>query len=42
MAAEESRKKEIFTYEAPWDLYGMGWAVRPDQKFRLALGSFIE
>jgi WD repeat-containing protein 68 len=41
--AEEPKKKgEIFTYEAPWDLYGMGWGVRPDQRFRLALGSFIE
>jgi WD repeat-containing protein 68 len=42
MAAEETRKKEIHTYEAPWDLYGMSWSIRPDQKFRLALGSFIE
>lgn len=32
----------IYKYEAPWTIYGMHWSVRPDQKFRLALGSFIE
>eukprot|EP00741_Cyanophora_paradoxa_P018378 tig00000204_g17745.t1 len=38
----EAKKKEIYTYEAQWPIYGMNWSVRPDQKFRLALGSFIE
>jgi len=36
------RKKEIYTYQAPWTIYGMNWTVRADQKFRLALGSFME
>ncbi len=47
-------KKEIYTHEvlifawcfqrgqAPWLIYGMNWSVRPDQKFRLAIGSFVE
>jgi WD repeat-containing protein 68 len=35
-------KKEIYTYEAPFLLYGMNWSTRPDKKFRLAVGSFIE
>jgi len=35
-------KKEIYTYEAPWLIYGMNWSVRPDKKFRLAVGSFVE
>jgi len=35
-------KKEIYTYEAPWLIYGMDWSVRPDKKFRLAIGSFVE
>jgi WD repeat-containing protein 68 len=35
-------KKEIFTYQAPWLLYGMNWSIRPDRKFRLALSSFLE
>ena len=39
---KEQKKKEIYTYEAPWQIYGMNWSVRPDQKFRLAVGSFIE
>ena len=37
-----AEKKEIYTYEAPWLIYGMNWSVRPDKKFRLAVGSFVE
>ena len=37
-----SRKKEIYTYEAPWLIYGMNWSNRRNKPFRLALGSFIE
>lgn len=47
--ADESRdkpkRKEIYTYEAPWHIYGMNWAVRTDHAergFRVAIGSFIE
>jgi hypothetical protein len=40
------KRKEIYTYEAPWMIYGMNWSVRDaelsEYKFRLALGSFIE
>ena len=32
----------IHKYKAPWQIYGMHWSIRPDKKFRLALGSFIE
>mmetsp|Transcript_54481 Transcript_54481/g.129789 ORF Transcript_54481/g.129789 Transcript_54481/m.129789 type:complete len:118 (+) Transcript_54481:155-508(+) len=39
---EAKKKEEIFTYNAPWDIYGMNWSVRPDRRFRLAIGSFIE
>lgn len=38
----EKRRKEIYTYQAPWTVYGLNWSCRPDQKFRLAIGSFIE
>lgn len=37
-----TEKKEIYTYEAPWLIYGMSWSRRADQKFRLAIGSFVE
>jgi len=43
--AEESgptERKEIYTYEAPWTIYGLNWSVRPDKPFRLAIGSFME
>lgn len=36
------KRKEIYKYEAPWTVYSMNWSVRPDKRFRLALGSFIE
>ena len=36
------KKKEIYTHEASWPIYGMSWSVRPDYKFRVAIGSFIE
>lgn len=34
--------KEIYKYEAPWTVHAMNWTVRPDKRFRLALGSFVE
>lgn len=42
MTACENKKKEIYTYDAPWVVYAMNWSVRASQKFRLAIGSFIE
>eukprot|EP00050_Salpingoeca_kvevrii_P005978 m.286770 g.286770 ORF g.286770 m.286770 type:complete len:337 (+) comp11637_c0_seq1:34-1044(+) len=38
----ESKKGELFSYQAPWPIYGMNWSQRPSQPFRLAVGSFIE
>ena len=35
-------KKEIHTYQAEWNIYGMGISEKPDSCFRFALGSFIE
>jgi len=36
------KRKEIYKYEAPWTVYSMNWSIRPDKRFRLALGSFME
>ncbi|KAK3866613.1 hypothetical protein Pcinc_027869 [Petrolisthes cinctipes] len=36
------KRKEIYKYSAPWTLYSMNWSVRPDKRFRLAVGSFVE
>lgn len=41
-AEEPPKRAEIYTYEAPWPIYGMNWSVRSDKKFRVAIGSFIE
>jgi DDB1- and CUL4-associated factor 7 len=38
----EIPKKEIYTYQAPWTVYSQSWSQRMDQKFRLAIGSFLE
>eukprot|EP00727_Mastigamoeba_balamuthi_P011901 m51a1_g7333 hypothetical protein (360) ;mRNA; r:184967-186321 len=33
---------DVRTYTAPWPVHSVGWSVRPDHPFRLALGSFVE
>eukprot|EP01100_Stratorugosa_tubuloviscum_P009618 TRINITY_DN402_c0_g2_i1.p1 TRINITY_DN402_c0_g2~~TRINITY_DN402_c0_g2_i1.p1 ORF type:complete len:331 (-),score=131.87 TRINITY_DN402_c0_g2_i1:80-1072(-) len=38
----DSKKKEIYSYKANWLIYGMNWSIKPDQPFRLAIGSFLE
>uniref|UniRef100_A0A915HXZ6 Uncharacterized protein n=1 Tax=Romanomermis culicivorax TaxID=13658 RepID=A0A915HXZ6_ROMCU len=40
--SSQSKRKEIYRYEAPWTAYAMNWSQRPDKKFRLAISSFIE
>lgn len=44
MSKEESKQKEIYTYDAPWPVYAINWSVRSDprHKYRLAIGSFLE
>lgn len=36
------KKKEIYTYKAPWTTFSMGWCRRPDTQYRIAVGSYIE
>lgn len=38
----DGKKKEIYTYDAPWVVYAANWSVRASHRFRLAIGSFIE
>lgn len=38
----QNKRKEIYRYVAPWTVYAMNWSIRPDKRFRLALGSFVE
>lgn len=37
-----NKKKEIFTYDAPWTVYTMAWKRHPAGRFHLAIGSFME
>ncbi|KJE92746.1 WD-repeat protein GhTTG1 [Capsaspora owczarzaki ATCC 30864] len=40
MSTVESRRKEVYTYKAPWSVYTLNWSNR--QRYRLAVGSFLE
>lgn len=35
MGDPKDKKKEIYTYEAPWPIYGMNWSSRGDKPYRL-------
>ena len=39
---DNSKRKEIYTYDAQWDTYSLGWSARCTHPFRLAVGSFIQ
>lgn len=39
---ETPKRKEIYTYTAPWTTYAMAWSRRPDGRFKMAVGSYIE
>lgn len=41
MSSTAGKRKEIYKYLAPWPLYSMNWSVRPDKRFRLALGRWV-
>lgn len=36
------KRKEIYKHEAAWNVFAMNWSARPNARFRLAVGSFIE
>ena len=42
--SEDMREKEnkVHTYNSEWDIYAIAFSSKPDYKFRLAMGSFIE
>lgn len=40
--ADGARKAEVYSYTAPWPIYGMNWSQLKHKPFRLAVGSFIE
>lgn len=37
-----SSQKDMYKYEAPWPVYGLGFSRTRSKPFRLAIGSFIE
>jgi WD repeat-containing protein 68 len=39
---EEQKRKEIYTYQAPWLTYSMSWCRRKEGKYKMAVGSYLE
>ncbi|KAL0737680.1 hypothetical protein Bca4012_013890 [Brassica carinata] len=39
---EQQKRSEIYTYEAPWQIYAMNWSVRCDKKYHFAITSLLE
>ncbi|KAJ5073095.1 wd repeat containing protein [Anaeramoeba ignava] len=35
-------KKDVYTFESNWNTFSLSWALRPENPFRFAVGSFIE
>lgn len=42
MEDPSAKRKEIYTYQAPWITYTMAWCRRPERKFQMVVGSYIE
>lgn len=42
--ASEPKRREIYTYNAPWPVYSLASSNRsaPEHAFRFAVGSFVE
>lgn len=41
LSLQEPSPREL-SYIPGWQIYGLGWSLRPDKPYRLAIGSFIE
>lgn len=39
---DHGKRKEIYTYKAPWNIYGMSFCRNPQLKYTMALSSFQE
>ena len=38
----DRKESQVYTYTAPWTIYSLGFSCRPDQKYRIGIGSFLE
>jgi len=41
-AGGAAKRSEIYTYEAPWCIYGLAASQRAGSEYRFALGSYVE
>ena len=39
---QDKKESQVYTYTAPWNIYSMGFSSRPDKRYRMGIGSFLE
>lgn len=35
-------ESQVFSYSAPWLIYSLGFSCKPNQLYKIAVGSFLE
>ena len=38
----EQQSNQVFSYQAPWIIYALGFSSRPGYNYRIGIGSFLE
>ena len=39
---ENRNESQVFSYTAPWLIYSLGFSCKPNQLYKIAVGSFLE
>ena len=39
---ETRAESQVFSYTAPWLIYSLGFSCKPNQLYKIAVGSFLE
>ena len=40
--SETRGESQVFSYTAPWLIYSLGFSSKPNQLYKIAVGSFLE
>lgn len=40
--SETRTESQVFSYTAPWLIYSLGFSCKPNQLYKIAVGSFLE
>ena len=41
-ASETRGESQVFSYTAPWLIYSLGFSCKPNNLYKIAVGSFLE